>query len=275
MKVEIVIPSINLWKRYTKDCIESVMDAMMRAKTHDIDAHITLIDNNSTDETNEEASKMNGDLFFHQRNAERWGFQRSVNFGVKYGIEHGADFILVCNNDIVLHPEAIWRLVERFKREPVVGMVTCMDVSGEIREKGILPMLIGTLNAQEKEAVDEAPHPHFSAFMVSKQCWENVGEFDELFFPAYFEDNDYHYRMKQMGVPAIVLPSAMFFHYGSRTQNEAAEDGKPIVVSMLFENNRAFYVRKWGGLPDQEKFKLPYNNEAYSLKVTKQGGVDK
>lgn len=274
MKIEIVIPCINLWNKYTKQCVNYAMDAMMRAKVHNIDAHLILIDNASTDETKQEAPKMNSELFFYQRNEERWGFQKSVNFGVKYGIEHGADLIMVCNNDIILHPESLWRLVERFAKEPV-GMVSCMDVSGELNEKGITPQIIGTLNAKEKEEVPEAPHPHFSAFMVSKSCWEAVGEFDELFAPAYFEDNDFHYRMNLMEIPAVVLPAAMFYHYGSRTQNEANENGQPIVVSMLFENNRAFYVRKWGDFPGREKFKVPYNNPEYSLQVTKQSGVDK
>jgi GT2 family glycosyltransferase len=274
MKVEIVIPCINLWNKYTKQCVNSAMDAMMRAKAHDIDAHLILIDNASTDETKIEAPKMNSELFLYHRNEERWGFQKSVNFGVKYGIEHGADFIMVCNNDIILHPEALWRLVERFNKNPV-GMVSCMDVAGELKEKNITPQMIGALNANDKEVVDEAPHPHFSAFMVSKECWETVGEFDEVFFPAYFEDNDYHYRMNLMEVPAIVLPTAMFYHYGSRTQNEANENGQPIVVSMLFENNRAFYVKKWGGLPGQENFTRPYNNPEWTLKATKQIGVDK
>lgn len=267
MKVEIVIPCINLWKRYTKQCVDSVMDAMMRAKDHGIECQVILIDNASTDETQAEASIMEGPLFHYQRNNERWGFQKSVNFGVNYGLQNGADMMLICNNDIVLHPEAIWRLTERFTKDPV-GMVTCMDIRGEMQEKGIMPQLIGQLNAKDKEVVDEAPHPNFSAFMLSKACWEDVGEFDELFEPAYFEDNDYHYRMKKLEIPAIVYPSAMFYHYGSRTQNEAL--GQPIVSGPLFENNRAFYAKKWGGIPGQETFNTPYNIEAKSLKSTKQ-----
>lgn len=271
MKVEIVIPVINLWKRYTKPALDSIFDAMVRAKSHNIDCHIILIDNKSTDETQAEASKLNNDLLFYQRNEERWGFQKSVNFGVHYGLEHGAQMILVCNNDIMLHPEAIWRLIERFDKGGV-GMVTCMDVRGEMRENGILPQMIGTLNTKDKEKVEEAPHPNFSAFMVSKECWEEVGEFDEVFEPAYFEDNDYHYRMEQFGLGAIVYPPAMFYHYGSRTQNEADESGRPMVPGGMFENNRANYIKKWGGLPNQEKFTHPYNDESRSLKDTKQCG---
>lgn len=269
MKVEIVIPTINLWDKYTKPCLDSIMTAMVHAKNHDVDCHVVLIDNASTDKTQEEASKMNADLLFYQRNNERWGFQQSVNFGVNYGFEHGADVALVCNNDIILHPEAIWRLVERFGKD-AVGMVTCMDVRGEMRESGIMPGMIGSLSAKEKEKVEEAPHPNFSAFMVSKECWEIVGEFDEIFAPAYFEDNDYHYRMRLLGILAITYPPAMFYHFGSRTQHEANEKGTPIVSGALFENNRAFYVRKWGGIPGAEVYERPYNDETKTLKSTKQ-----
>ena len=270
MKIQIVVPAINLWHQYTKVCIESIQEAMVRAKAHGVDAHILLIDNNSIDETQVEASKMESELFHYHRssNSERWGFQRSVNFGVCYGFEHGANFVLVCNNDIVLHPEALWRLVERFQKEDV-GMVTCMDVRGEMIEKGIGPVFISQLNAKDKEEVEEAPNPNFSAFAVTKDLWETIGEFDELFFPAYFEDNDYHYRLKLAEINAVVLPTAMFYHYGSRTQNEADFSG-PIVAGPMFENNRAEFVKKWGGKPGEETYFHPYNNSEKTIRATKQ-----
>jgi GT2 family glycosyltransferase len=269
MRIEIVVPCINLYLKYTKPAIDSVMEAMVRAKSHGVDCHITLIDNDSTDETKSEASKLNADLVYYHRNDERWGFQRSVNFGVAYGIEHGADAILVCNNDIVLHPEAIWRLVKRLSAGEA-AMVTCLDVRGEMQQVGLLPSLISTLSANEKEQVEEAPHPNFSAFMINKEAWETIGEFDEVFFPAYFEDNDYHRRMNLIGAIAIVYPPAMFYHYGSKTQNEAAENGQPLVPGGMFENARANYVKKWGGVPGEEKFEHPYNDESNSIKITKQ-----
>lgn len=150
MKIQIVVPTINLWEKYTKQCLESLREAMVRAKSHGIDAHIILIDNASTDETVMQAVQQESELFHYHRNAERWGFQKSVNFGVSYGWEHGAQLALVCNNDIVIHPEAIWRLVDRFSKGEV-GMVTCMDIRGEMQERAIIPTLIGTIPAKEKE----------------------------------------------------------------------------------------------------------------------------
>jgi GT2 family glycosyltransferase len=242
---------------------------MVHAKAHSIDSRLLLIDNASTDETKEEASKMVSELFAHKRNEDRWGFQKSVNYGVNDAFERGFDIALVCNNDIIIHPEALWRLAERFGKDGV-GMVTCMDVRGEVTERGLQPFQVNELNAKEKEIVDEAPFPNFSAFAVNKQCWLNVGEFDELYAPAYFEDNDYHYRMKLANIPAIVYPPAMFYHYGSRTQNESAENGMPMVSGGMFENARAAYVRKWGGVPGSETYTNPYNEPLKNYSITKQ-----
>lgn len=261
MKVQIIVPGINLWKKYSLPCIQSLQSAMMRAKKHGIDCRLLFIDNASTDETKIEAGKLVSNLFCHQRNEERWGFQKSVNFGVEDAWERGYDFAFICNNDIIVHPEAIWRLVERFKASSDdekfknVGMVTCMDVRSETT-----PDLITSMNAKEKEGVEEAPHPNFSAFMVSRQMWDAVGQFDELYAPAYFEDNDYHYRMDLFGYDAIVHPPALFFHYGSGTQNEADEKGQPIVPGPQFEKNKAAYAKKWGGVPGAETFDRPYDD---------------
>jgi len=147
-------------------------------------------------------------------------------------------------------------------------MITAMDVRSETT-----PELITSMNAKDKEEVAEAPHPNFSAFMVSAQMWEAVGEFDELFFPAYFEDNDYHYRMNLSGYDAIVLPSALFYHFGSGTQNEANENGQPMVPSPAFEDARARYVRKWGGAPGAETFDRPYDDPSKDWASTEQNSL--
>lgn len=268
MRIQIVVPTINLWTKYTKQCLESIQIAMVRAKEHSIDSRLLLIDNQSTDETIQEAGKMVSEIFSHKRNEERWGFQKSVNFGINDAFSRGYDIVLVCNNDIVIHPEAIWRLTERFSKGDV-GMVTCLDVQGEMTVKNLTATFIDTLNVNEKLSVEEAPHPNFSAFAITKETWDTVGEFDELYYPAYFEDNDFHYRMKLANINAIVLPTAMFYHYGSRTQNEAAENGMPMVSGGMFENARGAYVRKWGGKPGEETFTTPYNNSISLITDTK------
>jgi GT2 family glycosyltransferase len=268
-KVQVIMPCVNLWAKYTKPALDSIETAMVRAKDHGIDCRILLIDNASTDETKVEAGKLVSTIFSHHRNETRWGFQQSVNYGVKDAFERGFDIAFVVNNDIILHPEAIWRLADRFAKGGV-GMVTCMDVAGEMKEKGMVAYDVDKLLAQDKEQIDEAEHPCFSAFALDADCWHEIGEMDELFFPAYHEDNDYHYRMKLDALPAIVLPTSMFFHFGSRTTIEGGENGKQVVTNLQFENTRSNYVKKWGGRPGEEKYEHPYNDSSKSIRSTLQ-----
>lgn len=268
-KIGIVMPAINLWAKYTKPAIDSVIEAI-RIATLDskVECCFVFIDNGSTDETQEEAPNIKeqfgafGHRFEYQRNEDMWGFQKSVNFGVNRVFEKGYQIALVLNNDILLHPKALIRIAERFEQGGV-GMVTCMDATAEC---GADPSNIYGIDDEEKSRnCPESEHPHFSAFAVSRDCWERVGEFDEVFFPAYYEDNDYHYRMRLVGIKAVMYPPALFFHYGSRTQNEAL--GRPISDS---HNQHMFYIAKWGGSPGQEKWSIPYDDPHKTILKCKQ-----
>jgi GT2 family glycosyltransferase len=265
MRIGAVMPAINLWEKYTLPAIDSVSTAMLNARTkHNIESHFLLIDNGSTDSTQKGAKELT-EMEYH-RNEEMWGFQKSVNFGIKHFFrkEYGFDYVLVLNNDIVLHEDAILQLVKRFEQGGV-GMVTCLDVSGEMNGAHKHPSKISEIKTNEKDTCPESPHPNFSAFMINRECWDKVGEFDEVFAPAYYEDNDMHYRMNLAGIKAVCYPPAMFYHYGSRTQNEAI--GRPLTNS---GNQFEQYVKKWGGGPGQEKFTHPYNAEDKDITSVKQ-----
>lgn len=260
-KVGIVMPCINLWEKYTFPALVSVATAQRIAAEKGIASQVILIDNASTDETKDKA--MNRAGIDYWRNEEQWGFQRSVNFGIKCMFAKGCDYVFVLNNDIVLHPNAIWRLVERMEKGDV-GMVTCLDSTGEA---GREPARLIALDDVEKEACPETPNPCFSAFMLDRLCWMTIGEFDEVFFPAYYEDNDYHYRMQIDGLLAITYPPAMFLHWGSATQMEALGGGRRLTDSA---NQHAQYVKKWGGDPGKEVFKSPYDESDYTIRSTLQ-----
>ena len=264
-KVQIIIPVINLWEEYSEKALSTISVAMMRAKEHGIDSQILFIDNASTDHTQKEAEKRISKLFIYKRNEERWGFQKSVNYGINYAFENGCEYAFVCNNDILLQKDAIWILAERVK-----GIATCVNISGEIT-----PGYFYDVDPHSKEEVEESPHPDFSAFIISRDCWEKVGEFDEAFAPAYFEDNDYHYRMKLLGIEAVSVPIAIFYHFGSRTQNSAREDNMPMVSHELFEKNRAYMIEKWGSTSAEDiRYKYPFNNIKNSINFTKQQSVN-
>ena len=102
-------------------------------------------------------------------------------------------------------------------------------------------------------------HPDFSCFMVRWDFFDDVGTFDENFIPAYFEDNDMHYRIRLLGKLAISTSNAPYLHYGSVTQNGG---DSPAVPGHLFDLNRDYMMQKWGSTDAWNIVNThPYGNE--------------
>jgi len=68
-----------------------------------------------------------------------------------------------------------------------------------------------------------------------------VGEFDEGFKTAYWEDLDYVIRLKDAGVVHGRAMDALVLHYKSRTIHEGGVRPFP-----QQEMNRRRFIKKWG-----------------------------
>jgi GT2 family glycosyltransferase len=247
MRIIIVIPCFNLWNQYTKRCLDSIRTS----HSH----RIVLVDNGSTDETFQEASRLIGPSFVYRRNESNSGTCKAWNWGISRSFEDAADanLALVLNNDVLLHPECIDRLVARMDRgDDRLGVLTAMDVRQEIAG----PQALFSMRAEDRAGFAERDGANFSAFMLTRSSWERVGPFDEAFYPAYFEDNDYIYRTRLAGLLTVTLPTALFYHYGCRTQPEAF--AAPTVARSAFLRCQDYYIRKWGGTPEAERFRTPF-----------------
>jgi hypothetical protein len=91
----------------------------------------------------------------------------------------------------------------------------------------------------------------WSCFLQREPVWQAVGEYDDGFWPAYYEDNDYRRRMDLAGIEAVVVGDhAGVEHRVSSTGGFAFE---------RFGRNNERYVRKWGGQPGEERYDQPWN----------------
>ena len=96
----------------------------------------------------------------------------------------------------------------------------------------------------------------FCSYIMPKNTFERVGDFDESFFPAYFEDNDYFYRMRLAHINYFVAPIINPILY--RSSMTMAKD--PNILN-YFKDNQNRYINKWGGLPESEKYLKPFDNK--------------
>jgi len=146
-----------------------------------------------------------------------WNYILSTSFGETYD----ADYCVILNDDIVLG---------KTKQQ-----LTDLIISNNNPE-----FLIG---------------PYFwSAFIMAKSCFASVGLFDEKFYPAYYEDNDYYYRMVLNGTRYVftdVLDPAIKRNSMTIKKNKN--------INYNFSNNKNYFIKKWGGEPGKEKYPTPFN----------------
>lgn len=100
----------------------------------------------------------------------------------------------------------------------------------------------------------------FSCFLIPEEIVNKVGRFDEWISPryAYFEDNDYSYRMSLLGFGIKRAQFAMVQHAGSSTIKHFPKQ-KMKEHHDKFRLARDHYKKKWGGEPGAEQFSTPFN----------------
>jgi len=102
----------------------------------------------------------------------------------------------------------------------------------------------------------------FSLFLVRYAFWSEH-RFDEYYWPAYFEDNDYAETMARLGHKIITVNTAAYAHVGSST---IARYSGPEMVEhhKQFQKNRAYFAHKWGGLPGEPGlYEIPFNGRPH------------
>lgn len=125
----------------------------------------------------------------------------------------GNETLIISNDDVLFYPNTI----------------KCM-VENKDRAHFIYPRTL--------------PENMFSLFLMSYYTWLTVGPFDQNFYPAYFEDNDYHRRMKLRNISELCV-DVEYGHVGSATiKTYSPEEMERHHES--FRRNERYYKQKWG-----------------------------
>jgi GT2 family glycosyltransferase len=143
----------------------------------------------------------------------------------------GHDAIVILNDDVILGSSD----------EEIDSLVHCMMHERSDVRSTVCDMPI-------------CSHGGMCGFVLSKRVREKVGRFDESFHPAYFEDDDYKYRMKLLGL-TVGSPEQLWL----QTFRKSSTISKDPSLNEQYSSNEEVYRSKWGGLPGQEQFLVPYN----------------
>lgn len=181
------------------------------------------------------------------------GVAASWNAGCKQAALARCTHVLIINDDVVLSPWVTDALVDLLASTPPVAVASGVRAGYPglpvSQGWGSTCAAIRQMPRPEAQVIDD---PDFSCFMVTMGTLAHVGWFDEHFFPACFEDNDYLYRIKLSGWLAQATTAAPFLHYSQSSMTAERAAG--------FGPNQSYYQSKWGGPPRGEQYKQPFGD---------------
>lgn len=79
------------------------------------------------------------------------------------------------------------------------------------------------------------------SFLLPRAIWDEVGPFDELFFPAYYEDDDYRERLLRAGKPVVIRTELNPLVY-----KESMTVVRDPSLRSGWDANQERFIMKWG-----------------------------
>ncbi len=215
--ISAVIPT---WNR--ADLLESIL-TNLRAQTRPPE-QIVVVDNGSTDVTQLVAREFGVDLVVFSENR---GFAVAVNEGIRHS---EGEWILLLNNDVVLEPQWIERLLasaEQSNAAFAAGKLLrkdkehTLDGSWDLVSRAAYAWRCG-YGRQDGEIwsmrrkIWMAP---MTAALFHKSVFERIGLLDAR-FESYYEDVDFGVRCALAGLDGIYEPAAVAVHMDKATSGK-------------------------------------------------------
>ncbi len=239
--VSVIIPVFGK-AEYTYQCLRSLMSHMTGYSFE-----VIVVDDASSDITREMLNSIGGIRVI--RNDRNEGFVRSCNAGARAA---KGRLLVMLNNDTIVRPGWLDELVETFNCVPSAGLVGSKLVypDGRLQEAGGIIWQDGSGCNYGRMQDPESPEYNYmrdvdycsgASIMIEKELFDSLGGFDESFSPAYGEDSDLAFRVREAGRRVIYQPLSRVVHFEGVTCGKDTSGG---VKSYQKENTARLY-EKW------------------------------
>lgn len=266
-------------KEDTLECLKSVSQLLL----NNFKLYVVIVDNASTDGSLEyfknRASKNSMKIIVNDSNL---GFAAGNNVGINFALVHGADYVLLLNNDTRLDKQMLSELVAAAERHPDGGAFSPkiyfekgFEFHKNRYKKNDLGRVIWAAGGDidwanvfgKNIGVDEVDTGQFSKIkkvefatgacvLYRASALRKTGVFDERYF-LYYEDVDLSLRLKLSGYKVYFVPGAVLWHKVSQSSNIGGE-----LNDYFISRNRLLFGFKYASL--RTKFALL--REAFKLR---------
>lgn len=239
--VSIVIPVHNKFE-VTYHCLASLLLAYNRASFE-----VIIVDDGSSDATVDLAEHVQGTHLL--RHDASQGFVHSCNAGGK--LARGR-YIVMLNNDTEVTLGWIDELLHVFEHFGDVGMAGAklLYPNGTLQEAGGIVWSNGEPWNYGRDGNPHEPRYNYTrqvdyisgaCLMLPTPLWIELGGFDEAFAPAYFEDTDLAFRVRERGLKTVYTPFSQVIHFEGMSSGTSLTSG----AKRYQEVNKPEFKQRW------------------------------
>jgi GT2 family glycosyltransferase len=239
--VSIIIPVFNHFE-HTYNCLKSI------AKLNDETTYeVIVVDDCSTDETPKLIKNIKG--ISYQRQKTNGGFIESCNTGAKLA---KGQYLMFLNNDTVVYDNWLDSLCQVFDDYPDAGLVGSKLVypDNQLQEAGGIVFSdasgwnYGRLGKPDEpwyNHIREVDYCSGASILITNALFVSLGYFDERYKPAYYEDTDLAFAVRNIGKKVYYQPASKITHF------EGISSGTDLTSGMKKYQvvNQTKFKQKW------------------------------
>lgn len=240
-QVTVLIP-VHGKVEYTLACLKSIADHPPAASIE-----VIVLDDRSPDDSVNVLQRVKNLRVIV--NSENLGFLRSCNHGARSA---NGEYIFFLNNDTKVKTGWLDEQLNTFTNFPNCGLTGSKLVypDGRLQEAGGIIWQDGSAWNYGRYQDPALPQYNYArevdyisgaAIMVSTKLFRDLGGFDDMYAPAYYEDTDLAMRIRAHGLRVIYQPLSEVVHYEGITSGTDTSHG---VKSYQHVNGEKF-VKKW------------------------------
>lgn len=202
----------------TLACLDSLRHTLCRSNS------VIVLDNNSSDGSLEAVRSLFPEVEVVSL-AHNLGYGGNNNVGIELARQRGADWIFVLNEDTILAPDCLTRMLEVGESDGRIGMVGPMVYHHS--EPDVIQSAGGKLGpawealhyGENERDRGQFDHPHDvdwlsgCSMMVRRACVEHAGALDDRFY-YYYDETEWCLRAREYGWRIVQVPAARLWHKG-------------------------------------------------------------
>ena len=248
-QISIIIPVYNKID-LTLNCLFSISQ-----NTKQDNFEVIIIDDASSDATPKILSKIENLKYIRHKNNK--GFLESISTGVKNA---QGEILVFLNNDTFVTQNWLKNLLKPLAN-PKVGIVGAKLVypNGRLQEAGGIIFRDASGWNYGKNDDPSLPEYNFlrevdycsgACLAISRTLFLKIGGFEECYRPAYYEDTDLAFKIRNLGYKTIYQPKAIVFHLEGASCGTNINKG----IKKYQAINQQKFKSRWKEILEKEHF---------------------